>query len=61
MVFRVIPAPSAILVVIPLVIIIVVFIIDSDLDVGFLRHRGSHNCHRRRKDSGQEKRGQVSI
>jgi hypothetical protein len=39
----------------------VVFIVDSDLNLGILRHGGSHNCHRRREGSGQKKRGEITM
>ena len=61
MVFRLVPAPGAIFVVIPIVIVLVVLIVDSDLNAGFLRHRDSHNCHWRHEGGGQEKRGEVTM
>jgi hypothetical protein len=60
-VLRKVVLPRAIFVVIPLVIILVVFIVNSVLIVSLLRHRDSHNCDWPREGSGQEKRCKVTI
>jgi len=41
-VFRKVLPPDAIFVVIPVVIILVLFIVDSDLNAGLLRQGGGH-------------------
>jgi len=61
MVFRLVLPPSAIFVVIPIVIVLVILIINSDLNLGLLRHRACHNYHWRHECSGQEKRSEVTM
>src|SRR6202166_4012396 len=53
--------PGFIFVVVPVVIILVFFIVDSVLIVILLRCGDGHQCHWRRKRSGQEKRSDVTI
>ena len=60
-VFRLVLPPGAIFVVIPVVIVLVVLIVNSDLNVGFLRRRDSHNCHWRDEGGGQEKRSEITT
>src|SRR5229473_2156728 len=48
--------PGAIFVVVPVVIVLVLSIVDSELNAGLLRYRSGHNGHRRHKGSGQEQR-----
>jgi len=43
MVFRKVLPPGAIFVVIPVVIVLVLSIVDSDLNAGLLRYGGGHN------------------
>src|ERR1700688_2642301 len=54
-------SPGFIFVVVPVVIILVFFIVDSVLIVILLRCGDGHQCHWRRKRSGQEKRSDVTI
>jgi hypothetical protein len=53
-VFRKVLPPGVIFVVIPVVIILVLFIVDSVLIATLLRYGDGHNCHWRRKRSGQK-------
>ena len=53
--------PGAIFVVVPVVIVLVVFIVISELNVGLLRCRSGDNCHWRREGSGQEQRSDVFV
>jgi hypothetical protein len=46
--------PGAVFVVIPVVIVLVLSIVDSELNAGLLRCRSGHNYHWRNKGSGQE-------
>jgi hypothetical protein len=46
--------PGAIFVVVPVVVVLVVSIVDSELNAGLLRQRCGHNCHWQRKGGGQE-------
>jgi hypothetical protein len=51
-VLRLVLPPGAVFVVIPVVIVLVLSIVDSDLNAGLLGHGGGHERHRRRKGSG---------
>ena len=46
--------PGAIFVVVPVVIILVLFIVDADLDAGFLRSGSGHEGQRGGKSSGEK-------
>jgi hypothetical protein len=60
-VFAEVLPPGAIFVVIPVVIILVVLIVDSNLYSRLLRHRDGHDRARRRNGSAQEKRSDVMM
>jgi hypothetical protein len=51
---REIASIGAILAVIPIVIVFVIPIVDSDLDTGLLRRRSGHNDHWRGKGRSQD-------
>jgi hypothetical protein len=51
--FQVTPV-RAFFAVIPVVIVLVVAVVDSELNCDALRRRSGHNSHRRRKDRGQQ-------
>ena len=52
-VFRKEMPPGAVFVVIPIVVVLVIPIIDSNPNARLLRYRDGHNCHWRRKCGGQ--------
>jgi hypothetical protein len=60
-VLRLVLPPSAVFVVIPVVIVLVLSIVDPDLNAGLLGRGGGHERHWRRKGSGQEERSDVSM
>jgi hypothetical protein len=55
MLIREIASIGAILAVVPIVIVLVIPIIDSDLDAGLLRRRAGHHNHWRGKGRSQDK------
>src|SRR5580704_8398668 len=60
-VFAKILPPGFVFIVVPVVIILVLFIVDSVLMAVLLRYRDGHHCYWRRKRNGQEKRSDVTI
>ena len=46
-------SPGVVLVIVPIMVILVIGIIDSDLNAVVIRSGGGHNCHRGRKNSSQ--------
>ena len=54
MVFREVLPPGAIFVVIPVVIVLVTLIVNSNLNASLLRYGDGHHCHWCGKDSSQE-------
>src|ERR1700691_1291839 len=58
--FHQVTAVGMVLAVIPVMVILMIPIVDSDLNAD-LRARGSHECHWRHKYSGQEYRSDITI
>jgi hypothetical protein len=60
-VFHEVSIPGAVLVVVPVVIILVVFIVDANLNAGLLWYGHGHDGYWRGEGRGEEKRSEVTM